>query len=129
MVENVKQAAPPAKHGRFLLSRRTFRTNVLIYFLTWTSLALILCAVWFQNQSISGLWWVVLVTFFNTIAVGLSHRELLRLTIQQEMEILAQGKARELDGKPAKLQPTVERSESLFEGSGPDAKREDLVRH
>lgn len=128
MVEKAKQSETPTKHGRFLLSRRTFRTNVLIYFLTWTSLALILCAVWFQNHDISTMWWVVLVTFFNTIAVGLSHRELLRLTIQQEMEILAQGKTREAEAKPSKLQPTVERSESLFEGS-PDAKREDLVRH
>lgn len=128
MVEKAKTNELPAKHGRFLLSRRTFRTNVLIYFLTWTSLALIVCAVWLRSETLEGMWWAVLVTLFNTIAVGLSHRELLRLTIQQEMEILAQAKSREGDPKTSKLQPTVESSESLFEGS-PEAKREDLVRH
>ena len=129
MIQKAEIIDTPVKHGRFLLSRRTFRTNVLIYSLTWTSLALILCAVIFQPQSVAGLWWVVLVTFFNTIAVGLSHREMLRLTIQQELEILAESKNREGDAKSSKLQPTVETTKSLFEGSGPDAKREDLVRH
>jgi hypothetical protein len=122
MASKARKIEPPAKHGRFLLSRRTFRTNVLIYFLTWTSLVLILCAVLFQREWNSAMWWVVLVTFFNTIAVGLSHRELLRLTIQQEMEIIANSKARGLDGQMNKETSAIQ----SFSGG---TNREDLIPH
>jgi hypothetical protein len=129
MQEKTRKTDMP-KQGRFLLSRRTFRTNVMIYSLTWTSLALILCAVVLKGEAAAEMWWVVLVTFFNTIAVGLSHRELLRLTIEQESEMLAAGRKLMLEAQSQqKNRPSVSQTESLFEGSGSKAKREDLVPH
>lgn len=91
----------PSKRGRFLLSRRTFRTNVIIYVLTWGSLFLLLGAVLVSPETASSLWWVVLIAFFNTLSVGLSHRELMRLTIQQEAEFL--DAARSTSGRASQL--------------------------
>ncbi|MBN8549359.1 MAG: hypothetical protein J0M12_08605 [Deltaproteobacteria bacterium] len=128
MAEKTAKNSMSRKHGRFLLSRDTFRVNVLIYFLTWTSLALILCAVFLQPESISGLWWVVLVTFFNTLAVGLSHREMLRLTIAQEIEIIADSRVRESEVKTSKTESKGESSASLFDEESCAASSERLAR-
>lgn len=110
--------------GKFLLSKHTQRTNAFIYFLSWASLFLVLGMVLFEADESSLLRWLVLVSFLNTVAIGLSHREMMRLTIEQELEIIESAKSR-----PGALRPSMERTESLFEDPGRQSERQDVIKH
>lgn len=88
------QNAAELRPGRFLLTPAAIRSKFLITFLTWLNLLLVIFAVLSEMQGDLVTRWLLLVVFLNTVAVGLTYREMLRMVVQQEVEILNASKAK-----------------------------------
>ncbi len=78
--------------GRFLLKPSAIRSKFIISALTWVNLLLVTFAIFSELTGETAVRWLFVMSFLNTVAVGLAYREILRLIVHQETEILAASK-------------------------------------